>query len=192
MIQIVAVGVAGVALYKGGKYIYNNFINNKNVILVGESMAGKTTIFNILTKNFDSVKDEHNPTNTLNEKNYENFHFKDHGGSEAQIDARNELFDSLSDGDYVVYVFNSSEYNKKEKIQYGMKFWKNCIDEEKNKGKKINYIIIGTRAGETKKDIMNDIKQNISNAKVEIFELLGDQSNNHYKKIHKELMGLFE
>lgn len=39
---------------------------------------------------------------------------------------------------------------------------------------------------------MNDIKQNISNAKVEIFELLGDQSDDHYKKIHKELMGLFE
>ncbi|EAJ1260876.1 hypothetical protein [Campylobacter subantarcticus] len=92
----------------------------------------------------------------------------------------------------MVYVFNSSEYNNKEKIKLGMNFWKKCIDEEKNKGKKVNYIIIGTRAGETKKDITNDIKQNISNAKVEIFELLGDQSDDHYKKIHKELVELFE
>ncbi|WP_158336811.1 hypothetical protein [Campylobacter subantarcticus] len=45
MIQIIAVVVGGGgALYKGGEYIYNNFINNKNVIFVGEPMAGKTTI----------------------------------------------------------------------------------------------------------------------------------------------------
>ncbi|TDJ81822.1 GTPase domain-containing protein [Campylobacter volucris] len=192
MIQIIAVAVAGGVLYKGGKYIYNNFINNKNIIFVGEPMAGKTTIFKIVTKKFKDIKDKHEVTNVLEEGKYENLHFKDYGGSKAQRDTRNELFDNLSDGDYVVYVFNSSEYNKEEKIKFGINFWKKCIDEEKNKGKKINYIIIGTRADETKKDIINDIKQNISNAKVEIFELLGDKTDTYYKKIRKELVGLFE
>lgn len=192
MIQFLIPVVGGGVLYKGGEYIYNNFINNKNVIFVGESMAGKTTIFKIVTKKFKDIKDKHEVTNILEEGKYKNLHFKDHGGSKAQRDARNELFDSLRDGDYVVYVFNSSKYNEEEKIQYGMNFWEKCIDEEKNNGKKINYIIIGTRADENKEYITNDIKQNISNAKVEIFELLGDQSDDHYKKIHKELVGLFE
>lgn len=115
------------------------------------------------------------------------------GGSKAQIIDRNKSFTNLNNGDYVVYVFDSSKYNKDKNIKFGMDFWKKrIVDEEKNNGKKINYIIIGARAGETKKDIMNDIKQNISNAKVEIFELLGDQSDKHYEKIHKELVRLFE
>ncbi|WP_257933262.1 GTPase domain-containing protein [Campylobacter lari] len=194
----VAAGIGAYTAYKSYKNDndidddISNFAKDKNVMFAGEPMAGKTTIFKIITKKIDKI-DEHIATNTGKKEKYENLHFIDHGGSKAQIIDRNKSFTNLNNGDYVVYVFDSSKYNKDKNIKFGMDFWKKrIVDEEKNNGKKINYIIIGTRAGKTKKDIMNDIKQNISNAKVEIFELLGDQSDDHYKKIHKELMGLFE